>query len=94
MRWVVTTKLFEYVALGIPVVVARLETLVAHFSQDEVTFYEPCDAASLTEAIRWVADHPAEAEVKTVQAKARAEEYSWERNRARYLATLQRQIVS
>jgi glycosyltransferase involved in cell wall biosynthesis len=87
-RFALSSKLFEYVALGIPVVVSRLETLAAHFDPDEVTFFEPGDAASLAEAIRWVAEHPAEAEAKTAQAKARAEGYSWERNRARYLAGL------
>jgi glycosyltransferase involved in cell wall biosynthesis len=87
-RFALSSKLFEYVALGIPVVVSRLETLAAHFGPDEVTFFEPGDAASLADAIRWVAEHPAEAEAKTAQAKARAEEYSWERNRARYLTTL------
>jgi len=87
-RFALSSKLFEYVALGIPVVISRLQTLAAHFGPDEVTFFEPGDAASLAEAIGWVADNPAEAKAKATRAKARAEEYSWERNRARYLALL------
>jgi hypothetical protein len=39
--------LLEYVALGIPVMVAQLETLAAHFGPEEVTFFEPDDSESL-----------------------------------------------
>jgi glycosyltransferase involved in cell wall biosynthesis len=86
-RFALSTKLFEYIELGLPAVVAKLETLEAHFSDDEVTFFEPKDAASLAAALRWVAAHPAEAEAKAQRARDRvAREYSWAANRARYLA--------
>ena len=87
-RFALSSKLFEYVALEIPVVVSRLETLESHFSDDEVTFFEPGDAASLAEAVRWVATHSKEAEAKTRRARARAAAYSWERQRERYLSLL------
>jgi glycosyltransferase involved in cell wall biosynthesis len=83
-RFALSSKLFEYISLGIPVVVSRLETLAAHFRPDEVTFFEPDNAASLAEAIMWVAEHPDEAGAKARRAKARAAEYGWEHNRARY----------
>jgi glycosyltransferase involved in cell wall biosynthesis len=84
-RFALSSKLFEYVGLEIPAVVARLETLEAHFGSDEVTFFEPGDADSLAAAIAWVAEHPAEARVKAKRAKARAQEYSWPASRARLL---------
>jgi glycosyltransferase involved in cell wall biosynthesis len=87
-RFALSSKLFEYVALGIPAVVARLETLAAHFDDDHVTFFEPGDPASLAEAIAWVAEHPAEARAKAERARDRAAEYSWRRNRERYLELL------
>ena len=87
-RFALSSKLFEYVALGIPVVVSHLETLAAHFGPDEVTFFAPGDAASLATSIEWVAGHPGDAAAKAARAQARAEEYSWARNRGRYLATL------
>lgn len=86
-RFALSTKLFEYIELGLPAVVARLETLEAHFSDDEVTFFLPGDATSLATALQWVAAYPAEAEAKAKRARERvAREYSWAANRARYLA--------
>lgn len=88
-RFALSSKLLEYVALDIPVVVSRLETLAAHFSSDEVTFFEPGDAGALAEAIAWIAEHPAEAREKAERARVRAEAYSWPASRARLLEALQ-----
>lgn len=87
-RFALSSKLLDYVTLGIPVVVARLETLAAHFSPDEVTFFEPDDVDSLAEAIAWVAEHPTEAREKTERARRRAEAYSWRVSRKRLLEVL------
>jgi glycosyltransferase involved in cell wall biosynthesis len=87
-RFALSSKLLEYVALDIPVVVSRLETLAAHFDSDEVTFFEPGDPESLAEAIAWVAEHPAEAREKAGRARRRAEAYSWPASRARLLEAL------
>jgi len=87
-RFALSSKLFEYIALGIPVVVANLETLQAHFEPDEVTFFEAGDPESLMEAIHWVALHPELAKAKAARASERAATYGWEENSARYLATL------
>jgi glycosyltransferase involved in cell wall biosynthesis len=83
-----SSKLLEYVALGVPVVVARLRTLAHHFSDDEVTFFEPGDAQGLADALQWVAEHPDEARAKAERARRRAEAYSWDENRERYVALL------
>jgi glycosyltransferase involved in cell wall biosynthesis len=80
-RFALSSKLFEYVALGVPVVVARLQTLAAYFDPEEVTFFEPGDAVSLAEAIAWVNEHPAQARDKALRAQRRADEYSWARGR-------------
>jgi len=87
-RFALSSKLLEYVGLEIPAVVARLETLEAHFGSDEVTFFEPGDADSLAAAIAWVAEHPAKARLKAERAKARAQDYSWSASRARLLEAL------
>jgi glycosyltransferase involved in cell wall biosynthesis len=87
-RFILPNKLFEYVALGIPVVSARLETVAAHFDDGELTFCRPGDPASLADAIAWVMDQRAAAMQKSVRAQARAECYRWDRSRIRYLDVL------
>lgn len=89
-RFALSSKLFEYVELSIPVVVARLETLGEHFCDDDVTFFEPGDADSLADAIRWVAANPAAARSKAARARETARRYSWMENRVRYLQLLTR----
>ena len=84
-RFALSSKLLEYVALGVPVVVARLETLAAHFGPEEVTFFEPDDSESLAAAMAWVAQHPVDAREKAKRAQRRAEAYSWPESRARLL---------
>ena len=78
----------EYVALGIPAVVSRLETLAMYFDDDEVTFFEPGNVASLASALRWVAEHPEQARDKATRATERFHEYAWPRNRERYVRML------
>jgi glycosyltransferase involved in cell wall biosynthesis len=89
-RFALSSKLFEYVALGIPVVVSRLETLASHFGPDEVTFFEPGDADSLAEAILAVARDRAAAADKVQRAREHAQQYAWSANATRYVALLDR----
>lgn len=87
-RFALSSKLFEYVALGIPAVVARLDTLATHFDPDQVSFFAPGDAAALARAVGWVARNPAAAEAMSVRAQARSREYSWAEHRRRYLEVI------
>lgn len=83
-----STKLLEYVALGVPVVVARLRTLAHHFGDDEVTFFAPGDPQSLADALRWVAENPDDSRIKAQRARRRSAAYAWDENRDRYVGVL------
>jgi glycosyltransferase involved in cell wall biosynthesis len=84
-RFALSSKLFEYVALGIPVVAARLETLAAHFDEREVTYFEPGNPTAVAAAVRWVYEHPEEALAKASRAQIRAQGYSWAVGRERLI---------
>jgi glycosyltransferase involved in cell wall biosynthesis len=81
-RFALSSKLFEYVALGIPVAVARLETLARHFDDDEVAFFAPGDFGALASALVSIAKDPRAATARAERARARAQaDYSWTSNR-------------
>jgi glycosyltransferase involved in cell wall biosynthesis len=84
-RFALSSKLFEYVALGIPVVCADLPTIREHFSEEQVLFFEPGNAESLARALRSVADSPREAAARAQRALRRYEtDYSWEASARTY----------
>lgn len=87
-RFALSSKLFEYVMLGIPVVCSRLQTLEEHFSDDELVFFEPGDVGDLARAIAVIFHQPEEALQRADRARMRCEEYRWAHSAARYAALL------
>lgn len=88
-RFALSTKLFEYVAVGVPAVCAGLETLRAHFSDDEVLFFEPGDVADLADKLAWAHDHPEQMRARAVRARSRYEsQYAWGTHKAVFLSVL------
>lgn len=87
-RFALSSKLFEYVALGIPVVCADLPTLRAHFADDEIRFFRAGDAGSLAEALAEILRDPAAAAQRAERARRRYEEYRWTVQGARYAVLL------
>jgi glycosyltransferase involved in cell wall biosynthesis len=87
-RYALSSKLLEYVELGIPVTVSGLPTLRAHFAEDEVLFFTPGDANSLAAALLAIAADPEAARARAEAARQRARAYAWDANAARYIRLL------
>ncbi len=80
-------KLFEYLAAGIPMVVADLPSLKEVVTAEEVIFFTPDSVESLTAAItKMLSNLPAYA-LKAQQLPVKARLYSWP-NRAKIIISL------
>lgn len=88
-RFALSTKLMEYVALRVPVVIADLPTLRAHFSEREACFFRAGDAAALAAALRSVAEDPDAAATRAEAARRRYDrDYRWPTSAERYIRVI------
>ena len=80
-----STKAFEYAAMGRPVVASRLPMVERTFGDDVVT-YAPGDPDDLAGALVRLVDEPDVREALVSRALERVRRLAWEREASRYLA--------
>lgn len=85
-----STKIFEYAAMGKPVVATRLPMVEATCPPGSVLPYEPGDAEAMAGAILALVDDPAARAARVERTLALARERSWEAEAPRYLAVVDR----
>ncbi|MEI8333768.1 MAG: glycosyltransferase, partial [Chloroflexota bacterium] len=79
-----STKLFEYAAMGKPVVASRLPTVERYFPEGTVATYAAGDAPDLARVLERVADDPLERAGRIARTAARVAELGWDREGERY----------
>ena len=84
-----STKIFEYAAMGKPVIASRLPTVERYFGPDALRYFAPGNAGSLATAVRDLVADPPGREAAVAAAGERVRELSWEREAARYVGLLE-----
>jgi glycosyltransferase involved in cell wall biosynthesis len=79
------TRIFEYLALGKPVVAPRAPGIQDYFSEDALVLFGLGDADDLAVKLTWVALHPSEALEITKRGQAVYLEHAWSKEREKLL---------
>ena len=85
-----STKIFEYAAMGKPVVCSRLPMVERTFPAGAVLVYPPGDPAALAETLRTVVEDPAAREVSLRRMLSATRELAWEVEAPRYVSVVER----
>jgi glycosyltransferase involved in cell wall biosynthesis len=86
----ISGKIYEYGAMGKPVVASRLPLVERTFPDGTVVTYEPGDAEGLASAIVALADDPIRRAAAVDGSQDVVREAAWEREAERYVALLDR----
>lgn len=83
-QYSLSTKLLEYVHLGIPLIAARLPAYVEYFPDHAAWYFDPNDAEAAARAIiGFAAASPSERVARAESAQRGMRELSWEREAAK-----------
>lgn len=80
------TRIFEYLALGKPVVTPRAPGIQDYFAEEELIYFELGNAGDLASALVWAAMHPREVLEKTNRGQAVYRTHSWPMEQEKLLA--------
>jgi glycosyltransferase involved in cell wall biosynthesis len=87
-----TNKMYEYIAIGKPVLASRLKSVAAYFGDEAIRYFEPGDADSLAEGIIDLYHNPLKCQSLVNNAQSLFEEYRWEKQQEKYLAVFRELI--
>ncbi len=84
-----TGKMYEYIAMGKPVLASRLRSVEAYFGDDAIKYFEPGDADSLAEGILDLYQNPMKCQILVKNSHRLFQKYRWEEQKKKYLTVYQ-----
>ncbi len=82
------TRVFEYLAMGKPVIAPSTQGIRDYFSKDSLLFFEPGNAADLAKQIEFAFSHPCEVSEIVQRGHKVYLEHTWERERETLLGRI------
>ena len=79
------TRIFEFLALGKPVIAARTRGICDYFGEDSLLFFEPGNSDDLARQIAWVFSHPAEVAEIVKRGQEVLRSHAWAGEKQRYI---------
>jgi glycosyltransferase involved in cell wall biosynthesis len=79
------TRIFEYLALGKPVIAPRTKAIQDYFADQELTFFELGNACDLARQIQYAYSHPEELVQTTRRGQRVYLDHTWTRERSQFL---------
>lgn len=89
MELALSTKSFEYVAMGLPVVASRVAAMTSLFSDASIRYFRPGDADDLAAQIAFFCEEPAAREQYAASADRQYAEFAWPVMEARYVGLME-----
>jgi glycosyltransferase involved in cell wall biosynthesis len=82
------TRIFEYLAMGKPVIAPSTLGILDYFNKQSLIFFEPGDSVDLAKQIEYAFFHPRETEEITQRAQQVFLEHTWDREKETLLSSL------
>jgi len=89
-----STKILEFMACGVPVLVSRTAVDAHYFDGTLVRFFEPGSQDDLAHAMLWAYEHRAEHAEWIRRANDFASSYSWQKRATDYLGIVERLVTA
>jgi len=84
-----STTIYDYIAMGKPIIASRLEALTAYFAEDSLIYFESEDADDLAEKIYSVFAYPEDVGIRVSNTSDIYDAHRWERERKKYVGVYQ-----